>query len=144
MLVLTTFDDDDVLWGAVEAGAAGFLLKDAPADDLIRAIRTVAARRVVARPAGHAAAADRAARRAPPDLGAAAGRARSAHASVRSRCSTLVARGSSNVEIAEQLYVSERTVKGHVGSIFAKLGARDRAAAIVLAYDAGLVTPRQD
>ena len=56
---------------------------------------------------------------------------------------TLIARGSSNVEIAERLYVSERTVKGHVGSIFTKLGARDRAAAIVLAYDAGLVTPGQ-
>ncbi len=53
----------------------------------------------------------------------------------------LVARGASNVEIADQLYVSERTVKGHVGNIFAKLGARDRAAAIVLAYDAGLVLP---
>ena len=53
----------------------------------------------------------------------------------------LVARGASNIEIADQLYLSERTVKGHVGNIFAKLGARDRAAAIVLAYDAGLVLP---
>ena len=77
VLVLTTFDDDDVLWGAVEAGAAGFLLKDTPADDLIRAIRTVRRRRFVARPAGDAAAAGRAARR-PPGPGAAAGRARSA------------------------------------------------------------------
>ena len=56
----------------------------------------------------------------------------------------LVARGASNVEIADRLYVSERTVKGHVGSIFTKLGARDRAAAIVLAYDAGLVLPGEN
>jgi len=139
VLILTTFDDDDVLWGAVEAGAAGFLLKDTPGDDLVRAIRSVAAGgswldpRVTprllaglraARPAG-APAPDRLERLSERELEVLA----------------LIAKGASNVEIATDLYVSERTVKGHVGSIFAKLGARDRAAAIISAYDAGLVLP---
>ena len=141
VLVLTTFDDDDVLWGAVEAGAAGFLLKDTPADDLIRAIRTAAAGgswldpRVTPR----LLAVLRDAR--PASVPQPAGLDRLSERELE--VLTLIARGSSNVEIAERLYVSERTVKGHVGSIFTKLGARDRAAAIVLAYDAGLVTPGQ-
>jgi DNA-binding NarL/FixJ family response regulator len=138
VLVLTTFDDDDVLWGAVEAGAAGFLLKDTAADDLIRAIRTVAAGGSWIDP------------RVTPRLLRAlrAGRPAAPSSAVLESLSerelevlTLVARGASNAEIAAALYVSERTVKGHVGSIFTKLGARDRAAAIVLAYDAGLVVP---
>ena len=139
VLVLTTFDDDEVLWGAVEAGAAGFILKDTAADEIIRAIRTVAAGgswldprvtpRLLAvlrttRPTGVA------------DAGS-IGRLSERELEVL----TLIAHGASNGEIASALYVSERTVKGHVGSIFTKLGARDRAAAIVLAYDAGLVTP---
>ncbi len=139
VLVLTTFDDDDVLWGAVEAGAAGFLLKDTPADDLIRAIRTVAAGgswldpRVT--PRLLAVLRDtRPSSLAPPD-----GIERLSEREVE--VLTLIARGASNAEIADQLHVSERTVKGHVGSIFTKLHARDRAAAIVIAYDAGLVTP---
>lgn len=141
VLVLTTFDDDDVLWGAVEAGAAGFLLKDTPADELIKAIRTVVAGgswldpRVTPR----LLAVLRDAR--PASTPAPAGLERLSEREVE--VLTLIARGASNVEIAEQLIVSERTVKGHVGSIFTKLGARDRAAAIVLAYDAGLVTPGQ-
>jgi len=141
VLVLTTFDDDDVLWGAVEAGAAGFLLKDTPADDLIKAIRTVAAGgswldpRVTPR----LLAVLRDAR--PSSLAAPDGIDRLSERELE--VLTLIARGASNLEIADQLYVSERTVKGHVGSIFTKLRARDRAAAIVIAYDAGLVTPGQ-
>lgn len=139
VLVLTTFDDDDVLWGAVQAGASGFILKDAPADDLIRAVRSVAAggswldprvtprllsvlRQSSPRPSRRPTSFDRLSERELEVL-------------------ALVARGASNLEIAGQLFVSERTVKGHVGSIFSKLGARDRAAAIVLAYDAGIITP---
>jgi DNA-binding NarL/FixJ family response regulator len=138
VLVLTTFDDDDVLWGAVEAGAAGFLLKDTEADDIIKAIRTVADGGSWIDP------------RVMPRLLQAlrAARPRAAMPALLEPRSerelevlALVARGASNVEIAAELFVSERTVKGHVGSIFTKLGARDRAAAIVLAYEAGLVTP---
>jgi DNA-binding NarL/FixJ family response regulator len=139
VLVLTTFDDDDVLWGAVQAGAAGFILKDTPADDIIRAIRTVAGGgswldpRVTPR----LLAALRAAEQRDPGGGRRLDRLSERELEVL----TLVARGATNPEIAEQLFVSERTVKGHIGSIFTKLGARDRAAAIVIAFDAGLVTP---
>ncbi len=141
VLVLTTFDDDDVLWGAVEAGAAGFLLKDTSADDIIRAIRTVAdgGSWIDPRVTPRLLLALRSAR---PSGGPAS--AVLAPLSEREvEVLALIARGASNTEIADALFVSERTVKGHVGSIFTKLGARDRAAAIVLAYDAGLVRPAQ-
>jgi DNA-binding NarL/FixJ family response regulator len=141
VLVLTTFDDDDVLWGAVEAGAAGFALKDTPADDLIRAIRVVAGAGSWLDP------------RVTPRLLTALRSASPARQSQQpegfdrlsereTEVLVLVSQGASNIEIAEALHVSERTVKGHVGSIFAKLGARDRAAAIILAYEAGLIRVR--
>ena len=138
VLVLTTFDDDDVLWGAVEAGAAGFLLKDTAADDIIRAIRTVAdgGSWIDPRVTPRLLRALRAGRPATPS-----GPVLEALSERELEVLTLVARGASNGEIAAELFVSERTVKGHVGSIFTKLGARDRAAAIVLAFDAGLVVP---
>lgn len=138
VLVLTTFDDDEVLWGAVEAGAAGFVLKDTPADDLVRAIRAVAGGgswldpRVT--PRVLAALRSNTPTAAPhPALDALTDR--------ETEVLVLISRGAANTEIAARLHLSERTVKGHVGSIFAKLGARDRAAAIVLAYDAGLIRP---
>ena len=138
VLVLTTFDDDEVLWGAVEAGAAGFVLKDAPGDDIIRAIRAVAAGGSWLDP-----------RVTPRLLGVlrrqTATPRRTDVVDVLSERELevlrLVAGGASNIEIADALHVSERTVKGHVGSIFAKLGTRDRAAAIVLAYEAGVIQP---
>ena len=140
VLVLTTFDDDDVLWGALQAGAAGFLLKDTPADDLVAAIRTVADGGSWLDP------------RVTPRVLAAVrtslplGReddGRLEHLSDRElEVLELIASGASNPEIAGALHLSERTIKGHVGNIFAKLGARDRAAAIILAFEAGLVTPR--
>jgi DNA-binding NarL/FixJ family response regulator len=142
VLVLTTFDDDEVLWGALQAGAAGFLLKDTPADDLIAAIRSVAGGGSWLDP-----------RVTPRVLQAVrSGVSRTARtADVIGRLSererevlVLISKGASNLEIADRLYVSERTVKGHVGSIFAKLGARDRAAAIILAYESGLVVPGGD
>lgn len=139
VLVLTTFDDDDALWGALDAGAAGFILKDASAEDLISAARAVA---------GGAAWLDR--RVTPRVLHA-------FRANVRPRLAQAVridqlterehdvlrhmARGETNTEIGAALIVSEATVKTHVGSIFAKLGVRDRAAAIVFAYDHGIVEP---
>nr|MDT0661432.1 response regulator transcription factor [Micromonospora sp. DSM 115978] len=136
--VLTTFGDDDVLWSAVDAGAAGFELKSATPENLIEAVRTVAAGgtwidgtllgpilasyRQSVRPARHG---DR--------LDALTGRERDVL--------RLMARGASNREIADKLFLAETTVKTHVGALLRKLGARDRAAAIVFAYDAGLVRP---
>jgi DNA-binding NarL/FixJ family response regulator len=139
VLVLTTFGEDEVLWGAIEAGAAGFVLKDSTADDLIAAVRAVAGgaawfdpavaprlleryRRVVAPAARDAARLDLLTDRE--------------HDVLR-----LMARGATNAEIGTTLFVAEATVKTHVGSIFGKLGVRDRAAAIVFAYDHGIVTP---
>ena len=139
VLVLTTFDDDEVLWGALEAGAAGFLLKDTSADDLIAAIRSVAGGgswldpRVTPRVLERV----RRTRRKTQD-----GIRGLDYLSEREReVLALIASGASNPEIAQSLHLSERTVKGHVGNIFAKLGARDRAAAIIIAFDAGLVGP---
>ena len=139
VLVLTTFGEDEVLWGAIEAGAAGFVLKDSTAEDLIAAVRAVAGgaawfdpavaprlleryRRVVAPAARDAARLDLLTDRE--------------HDVLR-----LMARGATNAEIGATLFVAEATVKTHVGSIFGKLGVRDRAAAIVFAYDHGVVTP---
>ena len=139
VLVLTTFGEDEVLWGAIDAGAAGFVLKDSSAEDLIAAVRAVAGggawfdagvaprvleryRRVVAPAARDAARLDELTEREHEVL-------------------KLMARGATNAEIGGTLHVAEATVKTHVGSIFAKLGVRDRAAAIVFAYDHGVVAP---
>jgi DNA-binding NarL/FixJ family response regulator len=139
VLVLTTFGEDDVLWGAIEAGAAGFVLKDSSAEDLIAAVRAVAggavwfdaavAPRVLERYRRVVAPAARDAER----LELLTDRE---HDVLR-----LMARGATNAEIAATLFVAEATVKTHVGSLFTKLGVRDRAAAIVFAYDHGVVTP---
>ncbi|GAA0933907.1 response regulator transcription factor [Virgisporangium ochraceum] len=134
VLALTTFEDDDVLWGAIEAGAAGFVLKDAPAADLVGAIRVTArggswldprvARRVMATVRQRVAS-------PVASLDVLTDREREVLA--------LVASGATNAEIAGRLFLSERTVKGHISAIFQKLGVRDRPAAIIRAYDAGLV-----
>lgn len=139
VLVLTTFDDDEMLSGALRAGAAGFLLKDSTADDLIRAVRTVAGGghwldptvtgRVLAQFRGAAPA---------PAVAAAATDPLTAREIEVLRA---MAAGRSNGEIAADLVISELTVKSHVGRIFTKLGLRDRPAAIVYAYDHGLVQP---
>jgi DNA-binding NarL/FixJ family response regulator len=141
VLVLTTFDDDDALWGALDAGAAGFVLKDAAAEDLIAAARAVAggaawldpkvAPRVLTlfRSSIHPHRVEAV------KVGDLTERE---HDVLR-----LMARGATNGEIARELFVSEATVKTHVGAIFTKLGARDRAAAIVFAFDHGLVDPRR-
>ena len=139
VLALTTFHDDDVLWGIIEAGAAGFVLKDAPASDLVAAVRVTAR--------GGSWLDPRVAGRVLQSLRHAAPASRPLRPSVERlserelQVLRLVAQGASNGEIALALYLSERTVKGHVSAIFMKLGARDRAAAIVRAYDAGVVTP---
>ena len=139
VLVLTTFGEDEVLWGALEAGAAGFVLKDSSAEDLIGAVRAVAAGAAWFDPAVAPRVLEHYRRRVAP-----AGRqaARLELLSEREReVLRLMARGATNGEIATALYVAEATVKTHIGSIFGKLGVRDRAAAIVFAYDHGVVTP---
>ena len=139
VLVLTTFGEDAVLWGAIEAGAAGFVLKDSSAEDLIAATRAVAGGGAWFDPAVASRVLDRYRRVVAPAARDAArldlltGRE---HNVLR-----LMARGATNAEIAAALHVAETTVKTHVGSIFGKLGVRDRAAAIVFAYDHGVVTP---
>jgi DNA-binding NarL/FixJ family response regulator len=139
VLVLTTFDDDDALWGALDAGAAGFILKDASAEDLIAATRAVAngAAWLDAKVAPRVMHAFRANVR--PRLAEAAridALTDREHDVLRH-----MARGATNSEIAGALFVSEPTVKTHVGAIFSKLGVRDRAAAIVFAFDHGIVDP---
>jgi DNA-binding NarL/FixJ family response regulator len=137
VLILTTFDDDEVLWGAVQAGAAGFLLKDTGADELVRAVRLVAGGGSWLDP-----------RVTPRVLAAvrtqsvpAAHRAVTRLSERETEVLRLMASGANNAEIADALIVSERTVKSHVSAIFAKLGVRDRAGAIVLAFEAGLAGP---
>jgi DNA-binding NarL/FixJ family response regulator len=137
VLVLTTFDDDEILAAALRAGAAGFVLKDVPAEDLQRAVRAVAGGSAWLDPSvtGRVLAVYRGTAPAPrandPALATLTAREREVLA--------LIGRGLSNPEIAELLVVGEGTVKTHVNHIFAKLALRDRAAAVVFAYDHGLV-----
>jgi DNA-binding NarL/FixJ family response regulator len=137
VLILTTFDDDDVLWGSVHAGAAGFVLKDSGADDLVQAIRVTAGGGSWLDPRVTPRLLHRLRSSANPD-DAAAELERLTERELE--VLRLMAQGSTNIEIADALFVSERTVKSHVGSIFTKLGARDRAAAIVLAFRSGLAS----
>jgi DNA-binding NarL/FixJ family response regulator len=143
VLVLTTFDLDDYIFDALAAGASGFLLKHAPATDLLHAVRVVAAGEALLAPEvtrrliGHFVAAR-------PDPATAAPRP-DRLASLTDRETEvlgLVARGRSNSEIAGDLVLAEQTVKTHVSRIFAKLGLRDRAQAVVVAYECGLVRPQ--
>ena len=137
MLILTTFDLDEYVFGALRAGASGFLLKDTLPEDLLAAVRVVADGRGVARAEGHAAP-DRAVRRSS---------RRSPRRRRTRRSSTLtdreaevlaaVARGLSNAEIAEELFMSHATAKTHVSRLLTKLDVRDRAQLVVIAYEAG-------
>jgi DNA-binding NarL/FixJ family response regulator len=140
VLILTTFDIDDYVLGALRAGASGFLPKDVPADDLVGAIRTVAAGEAVVAPRILRRLLDRYAgalpdpqQRPAADLAALTERERQVLA--------LMARGLSNAEIARELVLGETTVKTHVGHVLTKLGLRDRVQAVVLAYETGLVRP---
>jgi DNA-binding NarL/FixJ family response regulator len=139
VLVLTTFEDDDYVFGALTAGASGFLLKRTRPERLIEAIHTVAAGDALLSPSVTRAVIDRMAPAAPPDP-ARAERLRALTARERDVLQ-LVARGRSNGEIASELFVEESTVKTHVKRILGKLAARDRAQAVVAAYETGLVRP---
>lgn len=139
VLVMTTFDLDEHALGALRAGASGFLLKDTPPEDLISAIRSVAAGDAVVSPKvtkrllGRLIAEDPARMRDPGVLDVLTARER--------EVLEQIAAGRSNAEIAGQLYLSEATVKTHVGRVLTKLGLRDRVQAVVLAYETGLVRP---
>lgn len=143
VLVLTTFDDDDLLSQALRAGAAGFILKDSPAEDLIRATRAVAQGDAWLDPAvtGHVLTTYRATpKRATAD--SLAGKAAVDVLTSRElEVLRAIGQGHTNAEIAAELVISELTVKSHIGRIFTKLGLRDRAAAIVYAFDQGIVRP---
>lgn len=139
VLVLTTFAEDEVLWDAIAAGAGGFVLKDATAPELIAATRAVAGGGAWFDPAVTPRLLDAYRRTVVPNRGQ---RARLLELSEReSEVLRQMARGRTNREIAASLHVSEATVKSHVGSIFTKLSVRDRAAAIVFAFDHGVVSP---
>ena len=167
VVILTTFDDDEYLYGALRAGASGFLLKSADGDTLVNAVRIVAAgeallapevtRRVIEQFAREPRSGDGA---TPPTVGIASLSAAQAPppatpaAHVPSAAAIgdlsdrevqvlqLMARGMSNQEIAQELFVSNTTVKTHVSHILTKLGVRDRVQAVVEAYDSGIVLPR--
>ncbi|WP_216910171.1 response regulator [Nocardia noduli] len=139
VLVMTTFDLDEHALGALRAGASGFLLKDTPPEDLISAIRSVAAGDAVVSPKvtkrllDRLIADDSGGMRDPGVLEVLTARER--------EVLEHIAAGRSNAEIARQLYLSEATVKTHVGRVLTKLGLRDRVQAVVLAYETGLVRP---
>ena len=140
VLVLTTFDLDEYVWEALRAGAGGFMLKEAPPRQLAEAVRTVAAGESLLAPAVTRRMIERFVRT--PPAGAAAQRDRFAELTERElEVLTQLARGRSNREIADDLYLSEATVKTHVTHILGKLGLRDRVQAVVLAYETGLVEP---
>jgi DNA-binding NarL/FixJ family response regulator len=139
VVMLTTFDLDDYVYEALRAGASGFLLKDSPRHDLIAAIRAAAAGDALLAPSVTRRLIEAFAHRP-----AAANPAPSRVASLTARerdVLLLLARGRSNAEIATTLFVSEATVKTHVGNVLAKLGLRDRVQAVILAYETGLVVP---
>ncbi len=140
VLVLTTFDLDEYVYEALRAGASGFLLKDAPPEQLIAAVRVLAAGEALIAPAITKRLIERFAQTAPP---AQAPPAALDELTPRElEVLVLIARGRSNREIAEDLVLSEATVKTHVKRVLAKLGLRDRVHAVVLAYESALVTPR--
>lgn len=139
ILMLTTFDIDDYVYEALRLGASGFLLKDAPAEELVRAVRVVAAGESLLAPSITKRLIEEVTRRRPvrpassPDLDRLRPRER--------EVLELIATGMSNAEIAAALYLAEQTVKTHVGRVLAKLGLRDRAQAVVFAYENGVVVP---
>lgn len=144
VVVLTTFDLDEYVLDAIRAGASGFLLKDAPPEEMLGAIRTVHRGDAVIAPSSTRRLLEHLVQVLPAAEPGADDPARSAIADLTDRereVLVLMARGRSNTEIGQDLFVAEATVKTHVGRILAKLAVRDRVQAVVAAYEAGLVRP---
>jgi len=140
VLILTTFGLDDYIIEALRAGASGFILKDVPTEELVRAVRVIGAGEALLSPAVTRRLLDRVGRRLP----ASATTTPAAFADLTERereVFELLARGLSNAEIAELLVVGDATVKTHVSNVLMKLGLRDRVQAVVLAYESGLIAP---
>jgi DNA-binding NarL/FixJ family response regulator len=140
VLILTTFGLDDYIIDALRAGASGFILKDVPTEELVHAVRVIAAGEALLSPTVTRRLLDRVGRRLP----ASATTAPAAFAELTERereVFELLARGLSNAEIAELLVVGDATVKTHVSNVLMKLGLRDRVQAVVLAYESGLIAP---
>ncbi|SDL20816.1 response regulator [Nonomuraea jiangxiensis] len=136
VLILTTFDLDEYVYDALRAGASGFLLKDTLAEDLLSAVRAVASGAAVTGPTVTRRLIDHYVRREPETSQAERLRALTAR---ELEVLTMIARGRSNSEIAREMYLSDGTVRTHVGRIFAKLRLRDRVQAVILGYECGLV-----
>jgi len=143
VIILTTFDLDEYAFAALKAGAAGFLLKDAGPEQLIEAIRAVSSGDAVVAPSTTRRLIDRFVQHIP-DEDAPNDSALDTLTAREGEVLKLVARGLSNGEIAGRLYVSEATVKTHVGRILSKLGLRDRVQAVVFAYETGLIRSGQN
>jgi DNA-binding NarL/FixJ family response regulator len=142
VLVLTTFEQDDYVFGALRAGASGFLLKRARPEDLIAGVHAVAAGDSLLSPSVTRTVIDRLARTAPDGARAEADPAALADLTPREReVLELLARGMSNAEIAAALVVEESTAKTHVKRVLTKLGLRDRVQAVIYAYECGLARP---
>jgi DNA-binding NarL/FixJ family response regulator len=139
VVILTTFDPDEYVYGALQAGASAFVLKDIPRTELVAAVRTVADGGALIAPSITRRLIERFAQRLAGDTAAAA---RLERLTDRER-EVLIAigRGLNNAEISEELFIGAATVKTHINSVFTKLGLRDRAQAVVFAYESGLVEP---
>jgi DNA-binding NarL/FixJ family response regulator len=139
VVILTTFEEDEYIFGALNAGASGFLLKRTSPEELLAAIHAVAAGDSLLSPSVTRTVIERMAHQPTPDLGASR---RLEHLTPREReVLGLVARGLSNGEIASELVIEESTVKTHVKRILMKLRVRDRVQAVIFAYESGLVSP---
>jgi DNA-binding NarL/FixJ family response regulator len=141
VLILTTFDLDELVYGALRAGASGFLLKDVPPEDLLAAIRIVAAGDALIAPSVTRRLIAEFARLRPPPAAAAQREVLEQVTDREREVLILVARGLSNTEIAEALLISHATAKTYISRLLAKLGARDRAQLVMIAYETRVVTP---
>ena len=138
VVILTTFERDEYVFEALQSGASGFLLKNAPPEELLHAVRVVTAGEALLAPSVTRRIIEQFARQpVRPELGAQLDALTQREREVL----TMLARGKSNAELAAELFVSEGTIKTHVSSLLAKLGLRDRVQAVVLAYESGFVSP---